>query len=146
MTWYCNHICNHFSKILIVLVSSNSFCGKVHPCPFMTSSFYNLCRLITTCFPGHWSACFFILSRDKSQKQSGIKNQDKQSGSVSVNPPSKENSATSARYYPQHRLLKIVVQTEALLPQSEPGVSNTLFAWKCIRALIWCCFLSSEPW
>ena len=74
--------------------------------------------------------CLFFLSRDKSQKQSGIKNQDKQSGSVSVNPPSKENSATSARYYLQHRLLKIVVQTDALLPQSEPGVSNYPFCLK----------------
>jgi hypothetical protein len=38
-----------------------------------------------------------------------------------LNPPSKENPATSARHYPQHRLLKIVVQAAALLPYSEIG-------------------------
>jgi hypothetical protein len=53
----------------------------------------------------------------KTKKQGAIKNRERKSGSTIVlNPPPKESPTTSVGHNPQHRLLKIVVQTAALPP------------------------------
>jgi hypothetical protein len=91
-------------------VSNYPYCLKVHPGLFTTGLFYNLCRLKTTYFSDRRPGLFFVFSWDKAKKQSGIK-----------------NPGTSTGHHPQYRLHKIVVQTTALLPNSESGVSNYLF-------------------
>jgi hypothetical protein len=47
-----------------------------------------------------------------------------------VNPPSKENLATSAEHYPQHRLLKIVYKQRLYCLIQSRGVSNYSFLLK----------------